>query len=62
MIVIKEGVSYYEGKNEKRNERSMPLLEIKDPLALNTSLSKSNLRITKLEYEAITNTVSHNSF
>lgn len=30
IIVMKEGVSFYDGKSEKKKERPLPLMDIKD--------------------------------
>ncbi|CAD8119004.1 unnamed protein product [Paramecium sonneborni] len=61
VIIMKEGVSFYDGKSEKKKERSFPLMDIKDNNELQSTLLNQNVHMTKLEYQAITNSQQSNN-
>ncbi|CAD8193836.1 unnamed protein product [Paramecium pentaurelia] len=61
IIVMKEGVSFYDGKSEKKKERPLPLMDIKDNNELQNTLLNQNVHMTKLEYQTITNSQQSNN-
>lgn len=54
-IKLQQGVSYFEGKSEKKNDRPMPLMDIKDQSVLSQTLQSSEMQMTRIEYQTITN-------
>ncbi|CAD8162361.1 unnamed protein product [Paramecium octaurelia] len=61
LIVMKEGVSFYDGKSEKKKDRPLPLIDIKDNSELQNTLLNQNVHMTKLEYQTITNSQQSNN-
>ncbi|CAD8120522.1 unnamed protein product [Paramecium sonneborni] len=61
LIIMKEGVTFYDGKQEKKKDRVLPLMDIKDPVQLQQTLQKQNVQMSKLEYQLITSTSSNNN-
>ncbi|CAD8119186.1 unnamed protein product [Paramecium sonneborni] len=61
LIIMKEGVTFYDGKQEKKKDRVFPLMDIKDPVQLQQTLQKQNVQMTKIEYQQITSTSQTNN-
>ncbi|CAD8182908.1 unnamed protein product [Paramecium pentaurelia] len=61
LIIMKEGVTFNDGKQEKKKDRLLPLMDIKDPIQLQQTLQKQNVQMTKIEYQQITSTSSNNN-
>ncbi|CAK72453.1 unnamed protein product (macronuclear) [Paramecium tetraurelia] len=62
IIQLQKGVTFIEGKNEKRNDRQHSLVEIKDPKELQKTLSQIHLKMSKEEYSIITNQPLQSSY
>ncbi|CAK63111.1 unnamed protein product (macronuclear) [Paramecium tetraurelia] len=61
LMIMKEGVTFYDGKQEKKKNRTFPLMDIKDPLQLQQTLQRQNVQMSKIEYEQITSTSQNNN-
>ncbi|CAD8092838.1 unnamed protein product [Paramecium primaurelia] len=61
LMIMKEGVTFYDGKQEKKKDRQFPLMDIKDPFQLQQTLQKQNVQMSKIEYQQITNTPQNNN-